>query len=1087
MLRVVTSPSGAVRRAAAQDFARSFPPAREVLLVGATRAAVDDLARELARERGATFGLHRLSFTRLAGEIAALPLARQGLAPAGSLGGEAGVARALFTLVAQGRLGRLADVARSPGLPRALAGTLRDLRQAGVSAAQLDALETTGPELARLLSAFEDQLSLASAVDLAGLFTLAARHAAAYVAGRPLLLFDVPVSTAAQRELVAALAAAAPDSLATAPSDDARTLASLATVTAERDERPPLGDGSLARLSRFLFAGEEPPAGEADGEVLFFSAPGEGRECMEIARRALQEAAAGVPFDRMAVFLRSPAAYAASLESAFAAAAIPAYFSQGTTRPDPAGRAFLALLLCRAEDFSARRFAEYLSLGQVPRPDASGAPPTGRRSWAPPRDEAFGRDLEPEPLTAEEPQRAADAGDAPVVDGVLRAPWRWEELLVEAAVIGGHARWKRRLDGLDNELGTRLSELSSEEEPDSSRALALKREREDLGHLRRFALPVIERLTALPGAAPWREWLAALATLAPMVLRDPLRVLSVLAELQPLSVVGPVELTEVYAVLADRLTALDVDPPRSRYGRLYVGSAANARGLVFDVVFVPGLAERVFPERPREDPMLLDTLRARLSAALDTQPERVRVERTLLRLAVGAAARRLVLSYPRLDLADAQSARARVPSFYALDVARAIKGTLPDVSALQREAEEAAGARLSWPAPEDPARALSELEYDLAVLQRVAALPAPARRARARYLLALNTHLSRALRSRWRRWRPGWSPADGLVRTTEALQPVLAAHALTARPYSATALQRFAVCPYQFLLGSVHRLEPRREAVPLIQMDPLTRGQMFHVLLRDLMRALKSGGHLPLSPERLTAAQSVLDEVLARVAAEHYELLAPAIERLWQDEVTAMRGDARHLLADMAAETDGWVPAHFELAFGLPEDRGYDEKSVRDPVRLPNGWRLRGAVDLLERKQDGSALRVSDYKTGRCYQQVGVMVGGGEVLQPVLYGLAAEAALGTPVAESRLLYCTERGGHQKRTVSLANRLARHYAEETLATVEDWLARGFLPPAPRHRACQICDFREVCGQEEWKRLRYKELHQLEKLEELRTYP
>ena len=40
-----------------------------------------------------------------------------------------------------------------------------------------------------------------------------------------------------------------------------------------------------------------------------FSAPGEGRESVEIARRILDEARAGVPFDEMAVFVRSPRDY----------------------------------------------------------------------------------------------------------------------------------------------------------------------------------------------------------------------------------------------------------------------------------------------------------------------------------------------------------------------------------------------------------------------------------------------------------------------------------------------------------------------------------------------------------------------------------------------------------------------------------------------------------------------------------------------------------------------------------------------------------------------------------------------------------
>ena len=54
------------------------------------------------------------------------------------------------------------------------------------------------------------------------------------------------------------------------------------------------------------------------------------------------------------------------VEHALDRAGISAYFDHGTRRPDPGGRAFLALLACAAENLSAARFAEYLSLGQAP-------------------------------------------------------------------------------------------------------------------------------------------------------------------------------------------------------------------------------------------------------------------------------------------------------------------------------------------------------------------------------------------------------------------------------------------------------------------------------------------------------------------------------------------------------------------------------------------------------------------------------------------------------------------------------------------------------------------------------------------------
>src|SRR5262249_19935962 len=220
----------------------------------------------------------------------------------------------------------------------------------------------------------------------------------------------------------------------------------------------------------------------------------------------------------------------------------------------------------------------------------------------------------------------------------------------------------------------------------------------------RFALPVIDGLAALPASgATWREWIDALDTLAPMVLRRPERVLAVLADLRALGPVGPVTLDEVRDVLAEQLSTVAERPPAVRYGRVFVGTLEQARGRAFDVVFVPGLAERIFPQKPREDPILLDAVRERLAQELTTQPDRAQHERLLLRLAVGAATRRVYLSYSRIEVGEA---RPRVPSFYAMEVTRALEGRIPDPQALAREAADAAGARLAWPPPDDPARAI---------------------------------------------------------------------------------------------------------------------------------------------------------------------------------------------------------------------------------------------------------------------------------------------------------------------------------------------------------------------------------------------
>src|SRR5690606_25251615 len=112
-----------------------------------------------------------------------------------------------------------------------------------------------------------------------------------------------------------------------------------------------------------------------------------------------------------------------------------------------------------------------------------------------------------------------------------------------------------------------------------------------LDALRRFALPLVEELAKLPTSAPWGAWLEALSQLAARAIRSPERVLRVLAELAPMAKVGPVEVTEVRLVLEKRLSQLLLAPTGRRYGKVYVGTIEEARGLSFDVVFVPGLAE----------------------------------------------------------------------------------------------------------------------------------------------------------------------------------------------------------------------------------------------------------------------------------------------------------------------------------------------------------------------------------------------------------------------------------------------------------------------------------------------------------------
>jgi hypothetical protein len=1111
MLQVVTSTSAALRLQAAIAFLDRFPPFTEILMVGASRGAADDLARLVTRQRGATFGLVRFS----AIELAAKAVLARGITdrtPGTQAVAEAIAARAAFDASGAGELAYFGPVARMPGFPRALARTVQELRLAGIDAdeaadrASADGAHPASGDLGRLLSRVEAEIHRARVDDRAALFRSAAeawRAREARWCGLPLVLLDVTMDARLEREFVAALVAGAPDALATVPDGDERAIAALETMGGSVGvwKEAARATSDLAHLRRFVFTNEQPPMRERAGDVEMFSAPGEGREAVEIVRRMLDEAAAGVPFDEMAVLLRAPQQYLGLLEHAAARGGVPAYFERGMRRPDPAGRAFIALLSCAVEGLSAKRFDEYLSLGQVPRIVAAqpgrptavqqGTRGSGEGAAPPPvlpRDEVYGE--QPPDAAVDDPDSAApgvplvDSDEHAIVAGSLRAPWKWEELIVESAVVGGRTRahgrerWQRRLNGLREEYQVRLAALIREE-ADSSKVTRLERDLVNLQHLGDFALPIIDVLAGWPEQATWGEWTARFSALARQALARPDRIVRALADLGPMAGVGPVTLEDARDVLHDRLVTLDWDPPGRRYGRVFVGTPHQARGRTFRVVFVPGLAERIVPQRPREDPLLLDERRAAIDPDLLRQDDRGGAERLLLKVAIGAASERLYLSYPRMDVAET---RARVPSFYALDVVRAMTGRVPDHRVLASDAADRAGANLAWPAPRDPDRAIDDLEHDLAVLKPLIDSRDPASKGRAHYLLGLNEALRRSVTARWLRGRGGWSVSDGLIRAAPGVASTLARNRLGARPYSLSALQRFAACPYQFLLAAIHRLEPWEEPEPIVRMDPLTRGSLFHAVQAEFFRAMDGAKRLPIRSSDVDEALRTLDRVVNVVAARYEERLAPAIARVWRDEVGDIRRDLA-IWVKRLAHDQAWVPTYFEFSFGLQDD-GRDARSLPEAVVIDGRFRLRGSVDLIERHTSNGALRVTDHKTGKNRTATDAVVGGGKVLQPVLYSMAVEAGLGTPVVEGRLYFCTTAGGFAIRPFAV-NDDSRRQGLQVLEIVDRAVEQGFLPAAPDDGACAWCDFRPVCGPREEERVGRKKKDPLADLVALRS--
>ena len=80
-MHAVTSSASHRRIHRAQRWLENRAAAEEVLIIGATLDATSELAREVAKKKGASFGWHRLTLPQSAFAIAAPILAARGLTP----------------------------------------------------------------------------------------------------------------------------------------------------------------------------------------------------------------------------------------------------------------------------------------------------------------------------------------------------------------------------------------------------------------------------------------------------------------------------------------------------------------------------------------------------------------------------------------------------------------------------------------------------------------------------------------------------------------------------------------------------------------------------------------------------------------------------------------------------------------------------------------------------------------------------------------------------------------------------------------------------------------------------------------------
>ncbi|MGH2859008.1 MAG: PD-(D/E)XK nuclease family protein [Solirubrobacteraceae bacterium] len=327
----------------------------------------------------------------------------------------------------------------------------------------------------------------------------------------------------------------------------------------------------------------------------------------------------------------------------------------------------------------------------------------------------------------------------------------------------------------------------------------------------------------------------------------------------------------------------------------------------FRAVFVCGLQEGAFPSQGSPEPFLPDERRRELALVglrLRRREDPLAAERQLFYATVSRATERVVLSYRSSD----EEGNVMAPSPFVADVAELL---VPGWS--QRRATRLL-ADVVW----DAARAPTERERERALAA-----------ARADAVLGGPEHDP-----------PRRLGADALRRVRHT------------RILSAGALETYGDCPVKWLVE--RELQPGPLAP---EPEPLVRGSLIHELLERLLRRLDA----PLAPATLERAQTLLDELLADLAASGAPALAAGSpEAVRRGALRAIEVDLRRYLAHGARSAAGWGTYGLELAFGFDGEHSLPALELGDG---PEPVRLRGKIDRIDADRSGHAV-VLDYKSG---------------------------------------------------------------------------------------------------------------------------
>jgi len=534
---------------------------------------------------------------------------------------------------------------------------------------------------------------------------------------------------------------------------------------------------------------------------------------------------------------------------------------------------------------------------------------------------------------------------------------------------------------------------------------------------------------------------------------------------------GELDVGEFSRKLSSLAERARLKAPEGKLSALRVLNPEQAAPLRFAAVLVGSLVEGVFPGRETARVFLNANEAAALASAGVRLPRRrtVEEEAELFRHCLARADDFLALSFSYID----DQARPLVKSAFLKETIECLHriGAEPlvrrkSVSAAVPDPAQVASPRhlrrhLMWRLFR-PGRQ-KKLAPDLAALCALSDDNPPGSFARAAHSILVEN----------RRWREGPCDSyDGVLDAPAALDAVrgkFPAH-WTASPGR---LGVYGRCPFCFFVSEVLGVEEEEERL-MQGLSPIERGLILHQALSAFFRGLDDDARSR-PAEHAPALHAAADKIIGRFMRSR----ATAYRILWDAESKFIHAVLDGFLEGFAKKQGPWVPARFEVAFGLPEAAG----PARDGLRLSDAdleVTVRGRIDRIDEREtpEGLFLRVVDYKTKLHGGHGKTAALRGEDLQVPLYMIAASEVVyaGRPVAVAEGVY-VGLVKNERRVIRVKKDLDGDEYTEDWKTIDEqarllpvrYLARiraGRFPVAPRNDCANgHCPYKAICRMSE----------------------